>query len=217
MKKGIVLIGFVLLGFASNAQTENLLEKMNAVCSGLDTIHSTAGLKAKVDELSILKESNSGDWMSAYYYAYMSVQLSYNEPILSMKDVFIDNAEAQLTIIEEKCPLKDEVYIMKALIANARIGADPENRWQKYGKIFDENLKLAKEVNENNPHIYLLKGIATYYTPKMFGGGAKNAKTYMDKAAAKFELVTSTSADQPYWWGKSTLGWFNAMIEKDLK
>lgn len=207
---------FLGMNFAQ-AQMDTELVSITPLCSGLDTVHSIEGLKTKVAEFTALKELYPESWMAAYYFAYVNIQLSYNEPVLAMKDVLIDNAEGQLDLIEKSCPLKDEYYVMKAMIANARIGADPENRWQKYGKIFEENLKLAKEVNENNPHIYLLKGIATYYTPKMFGGGPKNAKSYMEKAQTKYALVTPEAPDQPYWWGKATLAYFNAMIEKDLK
>lgn len=217
MKKVVLGLALVLSFSYSNAQSEKEMEAITPLCSGLDTVHSTEGLKTKVAEFTALKELYPESWMAAYYFAYVNVQLSYNEPVLAMKDVLIDNAEAQLPTLEKSCPLKDELYVMKAMIANARIGADPENRWQKYGKIFEENLKLAKEANENNPHIYLLKGIATYYTPKMFGGGPKNAKAYMEKAQSKYDMVTSTAPEQPYWWGRSTLGYFNAMIEKDLK
>lgn len=217
MKKGIILLGFLLGTLFSQAQNDLLMDRMKELCAGLDTVQSMDGVKAKINDFSVVKEAYPEAWMPAYYYAYMSIQLSYNETIISMKDVWIDNAETQMALIEAKCPLKDEVYIMKAMIANARIGADPENRWQKYGKIFDENLSLAKGVNENNPHIYLLKGISTYYTPKMFGGGAKNAKNYMDKASLKYEAITSQDPDQPYWWGRSMLGFFNNLIATDLK
>lgn len=199
------------------AQDDAVAIKMNELCLGLDTVHSTAGLKTKIEQLQAAKLQFPDSWMPAYYYAYASIQLSYNEQVLALKDVLIDNAEAEMGVIEEKCPLKDEVYIMKAMIANARIGADPQNRWQKYGKIFDENLVLAKGVNENNPHIYLLKGIATYYTPKMFGGGPKNARNYMEKAQGKYDLVKSEAPEQPYWWGRATLTYFMGMIENDLK
>lgn len=217
MKKTVLFLALMLGVNFTQAQIDKELEAITPLCSGLDTVHSTEGLKTKVAEFTALKDLYPASWMAAYYFAYVNIQLSYNEPVLAMKDVLIDNAEAQLGLIEKSCPLKDELFVMKALIANARIGADPENRWQKYGKLFEENLKLAKEVNENNPHIYLLKGIATYYTPKMFGGGPKNAKSYMEKAQAKYELVTSQAPDQPYWWGKATLTYFNQMIEQDLK
>jgi hypothetical protein len=207
----------VILAFTlqANAQ-EDVMKALVPICANLDSLHSTEGWKPKADEFAALKVKYPESWMPAYYYAYACIQLSYFEPALAIKDAFIDNAEEQLTQIEEKCPLTDEVLIMKALIANARIGADPENRWKKYGKIFDENLKAAKAINEHNPHIYLLKGISTFYTPKMFGGGAKNSKTYFEKAKLKYDLITNTDVDKPYWWGRSTCAFFFGEIEKEL-
>ncbi len=214
--KQVILSVVLAFTLQANAQDEAVTKDLAPVCANLDSLHTLEAWKAKSDELSALKEKYPDSWMTLYYYAYASIQLSYFEPSMGLKDAFVNNAEDQLTKLEEKCPLKDEVFIMKALVANARIGVDPENRWQKYGKIFDDNLKAAKGVNENNPHIYLLKGIATFYTPKMFGGGAKNAKTYFEKAQSKYDLITYTGVDKPYWWGKSTCFYFFGEIEKEL-
>lgn len=212
--KHVLLIVVLAFTLQANAQ-EDVMKVLVPVCANLDSLHSTEDWKPKSDEFASLKEKYPDSWMPAYYYAYSCIQLSYFEPALAIKDALIDNAEEQLAKIEGKCPLADEVLIMKALIANARIGADPENRWQKYGKIFDDNLKAAKAINENNPHIYLLKGISTFYTPKMFGGGAKNAKTYFEKAKTKYDLITNTDVDKPYWWGRSTCFYFFGEIEKE--
>ncbi|MDR0802739.1 hypothetical protein [Fluviicola sp.] len=208
----------VVLAFTlqANAQDEGVIKDLTPVCADLDSLHTAEAWKTKSDQLAVLKEKYPESWMTVYYYAYSCIQLSYFEPSLAIKDAFVDQAEAQLADLEEKCPLKDEVFIMKAMVANARIGADPENRWQKYGKIFDDNLKAAKGVNENDPHIYLLKGIATFYTPKMFGGGAKNAKMYFEKAQAKYDLITYTDVNRPYWWGRSTCAYFFGEIAKEL-
>lgn len=213
--KQVILTVILAFTLQANAQDE-VKKELDPICATLDSTNTTEGWKAKSTELALLKEKYPDNWMTAYYYAYSCIQLSYFEPALAVKDVLIDNAEEQMAKIEGKCPLADEVFIMKALIANARIGADPENRWQKYGKIFDDNLKSAKAANEHNPHIYLLKGIATFYTPKMFGGGAKNAKPYFEKAKGKYELIAYTDVDKPYWWGRSTCNYFFGEVDKEL-
>jgi len=210
------LILTVVLAFTLQANAQDEIKKeLDPICATFDSTYTLEGWKAKSDQLSLVKGKYPENWMPAYYFAYSCIQMSYFEPTLSMKDAYIDNAEEQLAKIET-CPLTDEVHIMKAMIANARIGADPENRWQKYGKIFDDNLKSAKAINENNPHIYLLKGISTFYTPKMFGGGAKNAKTYFEKAKTKYDLITYKDADKPYWWGRNTCNYFQGEVEKEL-
>ncbi|MDF3028794.1 MAG: hypothetical protein K0S23_3101 [Fluviicola sp.] len=212
--KQVILAVVLAFTLQANAQDE-IKKELEPICATFDSTYTLEGWKAKSDQLALVKGKYPENWMPAYYYAYSCIQMSYFEPTLAIKDALVDNAEEQMAKIET-CPLTDEVHIMKALIANARIGADPENRWQKYGKIFDENLKSAKAINENNPHIYLLKGISTFYTPKMFGGGAKNAKTYFEKAKVKYDLVTSTDVDKPYWWGRSTCIYFFGEIEKEL-
>lgn len=212
--KQVILTVILAFTLQANAQ-DDIKRELDPICATFDSTYTLEGWKAKSEQLALVKAKYPENWMPAYYFAYTCIQMSYFETALPLKDVLVDNAEEQLGKIEN-CPLKDEINIMKAMIANARIGADPENRWKKYGPIFDENLKAAKVINENNPHIYLLKGISTFYTPKMFGGGAKNAQTYFDKAKAKYDLITSTDVDKPYWWGRSTNNYFFGEIAKEL-
>ena len=129
--KQVILTVMLAFMLQANAQDE-IKKELEPICATFDSTYTLEGWKAKSDQLAILKGKYPENWMPAYYYAYSCIQMSYFEPALTIKDAYVDNAEEQLTVIEG-CPLKDEVYIMKALVANARIGADPENRWQKYG------------------------------------------------------------------------------------
>jgi hypothetical protein len=132
-------------------------------------------------------------------------------------DALLDEAETYLTdAVHLLGKENSETEVLAATIANSRIGVDPRNRWQKYGKQFDEHLDKAKEMNADNPRIYLQRGISKYFTPKMFGGGKKAAMPYFEKAQSLFAKESSDDIDKPYW-GKATLAYFLKMANGDDK
>lgn len=199
MKKVLVMLLMfgATAGFAQDQQ--EIINRLTPVCHGIDSTKSIESWKSKLAIIQAVQAANGDNWIPAYYNAYVSIQLSYSETNAEIRELYVDAAEGLMPQIEAGCKLMDEIHIMKALIANARMAIDPQSRWKEFGKIFDENLAKAKTINENNPHIYLLKAMSVYYTPKMFGGGAKNAKPYFIKANDKFALLTNKSIETPYW------------------
>lgn len=194
---------FMLLSFGATTgfgqDQQAVIDRLTPICHGIDSTKSVESWKSKLAFIQAVQAENGDNWIPAYYNAYCSLQLAYAETNNDIKELYVDAAEAMLPQIEAGCKMMDEIYVMKAMIANARMAVDPQNRWKEYGKIFDENLAKAKTINENNPHIYLLKAMSLFYTPKMFGGGPKNAKPYFIKATEKFALLTNKSIDNPYW------------------
>lgn len=93
----------------------------------------------------------------------------------------------------------DETYVLAAMIANLRLAVKPASRWQQYGKIFQDDLDKAKEMNPDNPRIYLLLGNSNMYKPKMFGGGKKAALPYYEKAEGLFAKENMSDITKPYW------------------
>lgn len=202
MKKVLFVFALIFSGllFSQDNKAE-MIKEANVLLTDLDSIRTVDGWKAKMAQFTDLKAKYPGSWIPSYYISFCAIQASFveSDKAIELKDSYIDLAENEWVGVESLCEQKDIVHVMNALIANARLGVDPQNRWQKYGKVFEENLKAAKEVNEANPHIYYLKGVALFYTPKMFGGGAKNTLPYLEKAKERFEKLTTHSAEAPYW------------------
>ena len=153
------------------------------------------------NKLMLIAKKWPAVWATNYYAAYSRIQLSYNDKNEAAKrDAYLDEAE---TFRDEAVKLlgkeTDETYAMAAMIANARLSVDGKARWQKYGKIFDDNLDNAKKLNPDNPRVYLLRGISKFFTPKMFGGGAKAAMPYFEKADGLFAKESKSDIMKPYW------------------
>ncbi len=169
------------------------------------------------NRMGLIAKKWKDEWATHYYNAYAKGQMSYLFKEMEKRDALVDEAETELqeaiALLGEE---NDETFVMKAFLAQARMVVDGKNRWQKYGKIFNENLKKAKEINENNPRIYHLKGTSVFYTPKMFGGGAKNAKPIFEKAEELYAQENDNDITKPYW-GHRANKWFLMQVEEQMK
>lgn len=200
MKRIIIALTLLVSVPAISQNVDSLVAaQLAGPCGNLDTLTTLQMWKQRSAEIDKVKNQYPDNWIPAYYSAYCAVQMSYFETNVKLKDIYLDAADKSLAVVTKSCPLKDEVYVLTAMIANARLAVDGQSRWKEYGPIFDQNLELAKKENENNPHIYLAKGMSVYYTPKMFGGGAKSAMEYFTKAEEKYKLLTETKVEKPFW------------------
>ena len=201
MTRFLLLIALSAFSFGKIAAQD-----MNAVLmktfTAFDSSQDVTNKTAQANKLGLIAKKWKDEWAPHYYYAYAKAQMSFMLPADEMekKDLIVDEAEAELqeaiTLLGKE---NDEIYVLKAMIAQARMAVDGKNRWQKYGKLFEDNLRAAKELNEENPRIYYMKGTATYFTPKAFGGGAKNALNYFEKAKPLFEKEAKGDMTDPFW------------------
>lgn len=217
--KRILLVASMLTMVASGAQAQaDYKPVLKATFDAFDTTYSDMTAKTALgNKLVLIAKKYNDKWAPQFYAAYSRVQISYFEQEATKRDALLDEAENYLAdAVHLLGKENSETEVLAATIANSRIGVDGRNRWQKYGKIFDEHLEKAKELNADNPRIYLQRGIAKYYMPKMFGGGPKAAQPYFDKAGQLFAKESSDDIEKPYW-GKTTLAYFNKMAKEGDK
>jgi hypothetical protein len=218
MTRFILLIAVAAFSYVNCAKAQqDFKQPLQKSFLAFDT---TMNLPAKVEQsnkLGLIAQKWKQNWETHYYNAYSKTTLSYMEEKEEKKDAYLDEAEKEL---DEAINLlgkeNDETYVLAAMIANARLAVNPQSRWQKYGKIFDENLAKAKELNAGNPRIYYLQGTAKFHTPKVFGGGKKNAKPYFEKAEGLFAKETAEDISKPSW-GKRANAYFLAQCNGEDK
>lgn len=199
---------------AAPAFSQDLSAALTPTITAFDTTWEQSAKTALGNRIELIAKKWPDQWITAYYAAYSKAQLSYGEKEVSKKDALLDAGEEHLAITVKLLGKEtDETHVLRALLANARIGVDPQGRWQKYGKQFDAELDAAKGLNANNPRIYLLRGISKFYTPKMFGGGKKAAKPYFVKTEELFANNPPTGISEGPAWGLTTAKWFLAQIE----
>ncbi len=216
MKKALLVAAIALLGGTTQAQDYKApLEK---TFLAFDT---TMDLKVKTEQsnkLTLIAKKWDAEWTTHYYAAYSKAQLSYMEKDAARRDALLDEADKEredaVSLLKKD---NDETYVLAAMIANARMAVDPMNRWQKYGEIYKQNMESAKEVNPDNPRMYYLQGVSKFFTPKQFGGGAKAATPYFEKANTLFAKEAAvTDIAKPHW-GKDKNDYFAEQCKKDDK
>ena len=210
-----LFLSAALLLTAPAIYAQDLSSALNTTVSAFDTTWSDQSAKTALgNRLELIAKKWPGEWITSYYAAYAKSILSYNEKDAAKRDGVLDVAEDYLaTAVKLLGKETDETQVLHAQLASARMAIDPQGRWQKYGKVFDAALDAAKELNADNPRIYLLRGQSKYFTPKMFGGGKKAAKPYFEKTLSLFEKNPPAAPATEPAWGILTAQWFMKQIE----
>jgi hypothetical protein len=212
--KALFLAAALSLSLAATAQTD-YKPALVATFTNFDTTRQDMTAKeAAGNKLVLIAKKYPNEWAPQYYAAYSRIQLSYTEKDEAKRDAYLDEAEQYLAdAIRLLGKENDETHVLAAVIANARMAVKPRERYQKYGKIFDEQLEAAKAINADNPRIYMERGISKFYTPKMFGGGKKAAEPYFTKAKDLFAKEAKGDITDPYW-GQEANTYFLGLVGK---
>ncbi len=216
MKNTILIAAAAFVTTAAAAQDFRVpLEK---TFLAFDTTMDMAKKIEQSNKLTLIAKKWDSEWSTHYYAAYSKATLSYFEKDAAKRDAYLDEADKEkedaVSILKKE---NDETYVLAAMIANARMAVDPMNRWQEYGKVFADNLESAKKENPDNPRMYYLQGTSKFYTPKQFGGGAKAAMPYFEKATSLFEKEASVTDIAIPHWGSDKTNWFMEQCKKDDK
>jgi hypothetical protein len=179
---------------------QQLKEDLKAGVEDLDSAMNLSDWVSASNHLVLIANKYTDDWAANYYACYSLTVLSYMEKDAKKKDGYLDNAEVYLKkTIEDYKTDYDEIYVLSALYDNARIAVQPMARYKSFGDLFNQNLEKATSLQPNNPRIYYLKGNSVYFTPKMFGGGAKNAMPDFEKAETLYKNESKDDVYKPYW------------------
>ena len=76
-----------------------------------------------------------------------------------------------------------------------------------YGPAATQALTKAKQLDPDNPRVYLLEGQDKFYTPAEFGGSKEEGKKLFEQAKSKMEAFTPESSIHSAW-GKTQLEYF---------
>ncbi len=200
MKKSIIFIAlfYCSLVFAF-AQEDPYLTMMQQSIAQLDKNASVADFQVSANQFERAATVKTEEWLPNYWAAYCYAMMSYMAENIDTKDQYADQAEKFFKKIEASQQENDEVWVMKAYIAQAKLAADPMSRWQSQGGIFQSALEKAKKLNTQNPRIYLLRGQNLLNTPESFGGGKASACPLFLQADEKFSNFKPVSSIHPDW------------------
>ncbi len=203
-----------LTGQSADEEYKTLLSDTYAE---FDSAKSLMDMLSASNRFGLIAKKYTGEWSANFYASYCLAVLSYIEKDETKRDAYLDEADK---LYEKATELigneNDEIYVLGALLANARIAVKPMARYQHFGEIFNTDLDKARALRPENPRIYYVQATSVYYTPKAFGGGAKNAIGLLEKADGYFQTEQHTDIMKPYWGKKQNTDLLNK-CNKDLE
>ena len=207
MKRFILTISFLSLifikTFAQKAEYVAAMENAIGLLSELENIENT---KQGVSQLERIAAAEPKEWLPSYWVAYGLTNLTFTETDADKKDMLLDKADKFLAAAEKLQANNDEIEVMKAYLAGARMAVAPQDRWQKYGGVVSTSLQNAYKLNPENPRTKLLAAQGIFFTPEAFGGGKKKSAPLFEEALSKFAKFKPASSIAPNW-GERAANW----------
>ena len=199
MKKTLTILTLTLGLLANKSiQAQSVDSLLIQTYTAYDTAKVYPQLLMASNQFKLIAKQSSTYWLANYYAAWSIAVLSFQEPNKDRKDPMLDEADAFFRKIEPMDTANDEVALLGALLAQARLSVDPASRHGKYGKISDTYLAQVTKLNPNNPRMYYMEGNSKFYTPKLWGGGVDKAQPLYEKAEALF-ANDSQDIHKPHW------------------
>lgn len=206
MKHNIILLTLTFISLTAFAQTDTVklvnktkyISAMEKQVATLDTAFTPATMQKSYNAIERISNAEKSEWLPPYYMAYCLVMQAYQVESPQV-DSYCDKADLLLNRADSLKGDASEIYVMRAMVASARIMVDPRSRGAKYGKISSAYLDTAETKNAANPRIYLTRGSGLFYTPPMFGGGKGKAKPVLEDAIKKYDAWVPKSTIDPHW------------------
>lgn len=164
----------------------------------------------KNDEQTLLKirgdferilQIKKNQWLVNYYMAMIDMIISYNFASKKDMDGVKKYTESSLELLNKVTDLKDdfgEAFILKFAVNSNRWMYEP-NKMNDIIAKQSEAKDLAKKYDPDNPRLYLIDGINTYYTPESFGGGADKALPLLEKSYELYQTYKPVDETYPDW------------------
>jgi len=198
--KIIVTLVICFLTAAGMLADDGKYEK--AMKKNLSKIDSAQGIDSMLDVANGFERiafAEKDKWLPYYYASFMFVLSSFTDTTAGKKDGYLDKADTFINIADSLEADESEIYVLKGMIAQARLQVDPMNRWMIYGRVSSSNFQKAIELDTLNPRPEYLMGVGLYYTPEQFGGGPAAAKPLLEKSLEKFNQFFPDNDLMPNW------------------
>jgi hypothetical protein len=214
MKKIMMIsVGLLMKMSVLFAQNPSYTKTMEGLVTEIQTAQFGTPLQPLANKMERIATTEKTEWLPNYWVAYCSMIDSYSESDAGKKDQLLDKADTYLVTVDKLIKDNDEVEVLRANLASARMAVNPQDRWMKYGGMVQKALGAAKKVNPENPRITLLEGQGIFFTPENFGGGKEKSKPILEKSIEQFSKFKPASIILPNW-GEMTAKWMLSQTTK---
>jgi hypothetical protein len=184
------------------AQSEKFTKAMTTNIALWDSAKTADDMLSVSAAFERIGDAEKNQWLPYYYASLSQVLYAFIKNDMSNNDAYAAKAEQLLTKADGMQPNNSEISTIKAMIATLRMLVNPQQRWQQYGAVIQQELDNAKKQDPTNPRPYYLQGQNLRNTPEQFGGGCNTAKPVLEEAIKKYEAFKPASSIAPNW-GKS--------------
>lgn len=198
MKKLIITaVALTMLGNVM-AQKPNFESTIKETLLLLDSAKTPADMQNVIGRFERISLAEGQKWEAQYYLAYTRINYSFWEKDGEKKDAILDEAQKSIDKALELGGDKSELFALQGFLYQGRIQVSPM-RGMSYSQKAAEVLEKAVSENPNNPRAGFLLAQNIYFTPKMFGGGSKNALPKFLAAKEDFEKENGKDGIHPKW------------------
>jgi len=193
----IIICFFTIAGLIADDSKYEKAMKENL--SKIDSAMNVSSMLDAANGFERIAFAEKDKWLPYYYSSFMLTLASFTDTTADNKDDYLDKADNFINIADSLEEDESEIYVLKGMIAQARLQVDPMNRWMKYGPIANNNFTKAMKLDTLNPRPEYLQGVSLYYTPEQFGGGPAPAKRLLEKSLDKYNQFVPDNDLMPNW------------------
>lgn len=211
---------FILLSFTlapavwsqSNADTYH--QAMQKHLAGLDTLYIASEWVARANAFERIAQAEPKQWLPLYYTALCYIQAFNFEEDKTQQKRYSEQAERFIARADALQPSDPEITLLKSMAASMRVRLSPMLNGARYGRIADDMLDKAQQLNADNPRVYVQRASNLYFTPRMWGGDKQKAREMVGVAERKFNTFRPASDLHPDW-GRNTLRYLRSLMENE--
>lgn len=221
MKKTLLLVLLLItFGLSSALRADDDFTK--AIVKAKETLKTAM---EKYDEKEMIKargqferilQLKKNTWLVNYYLALCDYHIATTAMESKDNDKIKKYTQSGLDLIGKSIIERDnfsDSYVLKLSLDYNRFQYEMDKMQSIIADVTADE-ESAKKYDPTNPRLYLVKGIATFYTPAAFGGGVDKAQPMLEKSVELFGLIKNSDATLPSW-GEETAYAYMALCMLD--
>lgn len=215
MKKTLLLV-LLLITFGLNTVlkaddddfTKAIVKAKKNFQSAMDKYDEKEMMKSR-GEFERILQLKKNTWLVNYYLALVDYNISTTGMTTQDNAKVKKYTQSGLELLEKSILERDnfaDAYILKMSLNYNRFQYEMDKMQSIISDVTAAE-ETAKKLDPTNPRFYLVKGIATFYTPAAFGGGADLAKPMFEKSIDLFSIIQNTDVTLPDWGNDGAYGY----------
>ncbi|MBP9095120.1 MAG: hypothetical protein KBG21_00845 [Ignavibacteria bacterium] len=221
MKKTLLLV-LLLITFGLNTIlkadddfTNAIVKAKTSLKTALDKYDEKEMIKARGQFERIL-QLKKNTWLVNYYLALCDYHIAVTAMESKDNEKIKKYTQSGLELVGKSLLDRDnfaDTYVLKLSLDYNRFQYEMDKMQSIIADVTADE-ENAKKYDPTNPRLYLVKGVATFYTPAAFGGGVDKAQPLLEKSVELFGLIKNSDVTLPDW-GEETAYAYMALCMLD--